>query len=222
MTYIVFRLIVSQHYPPEKIQSLSDGSHIRWVDCWVESKIGKDVYCGWLVRPIKGKINNQIRIPIILVRGTFSLFFDSPILYVSGGPGFANGLDRESFPYWLELINWYGWKNDVVLFDQRGVGLSEPSLRCPEFIAYANYILSKNLNFEENLKLYRQAGKGCLNTVMQRNIDLSQYRTIDIANDIETIIKLLGEIETGICMHLHLAPEFLQKFSVIKMLKYTV
>ena len=60
---------------------------------------------------------------------------NAPIVSLEGGPG-AHALDTLQFQFteiWDPLLDDY----DLIFFDQRGTGFSEPSLRCPELTNHA-------------------------------------------------------------------------------------
>ena len=57
-----------------------------------------------------------------------------PIVYLTGGPGSAVGLYPDAMKEWWPYIDAVPWLQgrDLILMDQRGARLSEPSLNCPE------------------------------------------------------------------------------------------
>jgi len=93
---------------------------------------GQNVDCGWLVVP-----ENRGSLPSRAIRLAVGIFHPAggatqpdPIIYLSGGPG---GSVLEFIRYTFE--DGFAWVldagRDLILFDQRGVGVSKPALDCP-------------------------------------------------------------------------------------------
>lgn len=93
-----------------------------------------------------------------------------PIIVLAGGPGDSASADSD---WWLntKLRN----TRDIILIDQRGAGLSRPSLECPEF----------NVNDD-----YDRLAK-CRERLLAAGIDLSAYQAESIAQDIADLIAAL-------------------------------
>src|SRR5690606_35020376 len=53
-----------------------------------------------------------------------------PVMLLSGGPGEKTVANA---PLGLQTLGAQYTGRDVIMFDQRGVGLSEPALECPEW-----------------------------------------------------------------------------------------
>jgi pimeloyl-ACP methyl ester carboxylesterase len=96
-----------------------------------------------------------------------------PIVYLEGGPGGSPLIDG----YWLESS--MSGDRDLVLFDQRGTGLSEPALTCGEQMLAI---------FSEDLRLVQS----CRDRLTGRGIDLSAYNTSANADDVEELRAALG------------------------------
>ena len=107
-----------------------------------------NVICGYVTVP---EDRSQVDGPTIRLHVAVASSYDSqpeldPLIYLSGGPG--------SF-----ALQWLFWnirdysdvlkKRDVVFFDPRGVGFSEPSLDCPEVMETFHEILDQPLSNEE-------------------------------------------------------------------------
>src|SRR5690606_38145267 len=91
------------------------------------------VECGWLqVRESRGKPDSRtIKLWVAIARAEATDKRDDPILYINGGPGVAT-VDY-IFPYFPKSQTWPAFRKtrDIVYFDQRGTGRSEPTF-CPE------------------------------------------------------------------------------------------
>ena len=111
----------------------------------------------------------------------------TPIVYLAGGPG-ASGIDAargERLPLFLALRG----VADVIALDQRGVGLSLPSLDCPQKM---NYPLDRPADRDSLLDMYRVKCSECAAQWRAEGVDLSAYNTNENADDIEALRRALG------------------------------
>jgi pimeloyl-ACP methyl ester carboxylesterase/LmbE family N-acetylglucosaminyl deacetylase len=114
----------------------------------------------------------------------------NPLLYLHGGPGIAT---LDNLPRYLKSDKWQLLRrnNDIIFFDYRGTGYSQPSL-CD---GLQDSLLSFSLrdtasahvkNYE--LSLY----DNCRNELIKQEVDLSTFNSFQLAADAEEIRKVLG------------------------------
>jgi len=111
----------------------------------------------------------------------------SPIIYLAGGPG---GLGIQTargsrFPLFMALRE----VADVIALDQRGVGLSRPTLDCGEPV---DYPVDKAPDRGELLEAFRRASRACAERFRKEGVDLDGYNTNESADDLEDLRKALG------------------------------
>ncbi len=110
-----------------------------------------------------------------------------PIVFLCGGPGisgirFARG---RAFP----LLNALRASGDVILLDQRGSGLSTPSLNCSD----AFTIPSRGApSRDDALHATIDATRGCAQQLEQSGVDLSAFNTNESADDVADLARALG------------------------------
>src|SRR5512145_2828573 len=102
-------------------------------DCWFKEPPGRDVECGWVIVPEDHAKPDGKTIKLAAARFTSdaSTPEPDPVIYLEGGPGgsaLKSYINQFDF-FFGPLLE----KRDVILFDQRGTGYSEPALSCPEF-----------------------------------------------------------------------------------------
>ena len=114
---------------------------------------------------------------------------DDPIIYFDGGPG-GNTLDSLSFTFG-QLIDPYLDGRDYIVFDQRGVGVSEPALECPEVDEVGLADLAGEIEGPEVADATREAYEACRDRLEAAGIDLTAYNSVASANDVEAIRLLL-------------------------------
>jgi pimeloyl-ACP methyl ester carboxylesterase len=99
-------------------------------DCQFPHLTRRDIRCGYLLVPEdRANPTHTIRLHVAIVASSAAMPAPDPVVFLNGGPG-AHTLDQvEAFMRAFAPIL---QTRDLILFDQRGVGYSEPSLNCPE------------------------------------------------------------------------------------------
>ncbi|MEO0560683.1 MAG: alpha/beta fold hydrolase [Chloroflexota bacterium] len=87
------------------------------------------IICGTLTVP-EDRTNpagRQVRLAVVIFPAVLQPSLPDPLIYLEGGPGFSAlyGVNR-----WVDHPA--RANRDIIIFDQRGTGFSEPSLNCPE------------------------------------------------------------------------------------------
>jgi pimeloyl-ACP methyl ester carboxylesterase len=193
MTFIIVVLLILyssfQWYKTYENIVLSNGTRLEWTSCWFKvplSQITKRVSCAYLFP------SSLIRLPIVVIKQPFWNRQPSPILYLIGGPGYATGLAQEEIEYWLTWLDMSEWPHDLVLFDQRGIGMSQPQANCPEIISIAPEVLGKSLTLEEEFSLEKVALEQCYKRLRESGINLSSYTTLNSSHDVGDLMEALG------------------------------
>lgn len=152
---------------------------------------GADPQCGYLTvpenrsRPEEGRI--RLAVAVFPAR---SEEIHPPVVYLEGGPG---GEALESLPFSYEtLVKPLDAERTVIVFDQRGVGYSEPSLSCPEIRLLTFDLLAEDLPDEEWLARYTAVLHGCREPWVSRGIDLSNFNSAASAADVADLRAALG------------------------------
>jgi pimeloyl-ACP methyl ester carboxylesterase len=129
---------------------------------------GHNVTCGFLMVP-EDRSQPQgptIRLAVAIFKASGPHPSPDPVLVLGGGPGNA----------WLENVGpTYNVGNlppqrDLILFDQRGAGYSQPSLRCLDI---------------ETLQ-------ACHDRLLREGINLNAFTTLENAADVHALIRMLG------------------------------
>lgn len=164
--------------------------------CRFDEPPGRDITCGFVVVPEDrtDPRGNQVRLAVAIVAAETAGAVD-PIIYLDGGPGGESlGPLLFSFPSFAPFAE----NRDLIFFDQRGIGLSEPSLDCPEDLDLAYATLDAELANDELLELQREAIVDCRNRLAAQGIDLSQYTSATNAHDVADIRIALGYDEVNL------------------------
>ena len=173
------------HRPPPALPA-ADGSTLSWSECWFDRPWWRPAHCGWL------KVPDGFRLPVVYVPAWFWRRSAPPVIYISGGPGGATGLDEEVMPTWFDWMEQVDWPSDVILYDQRGVGLSRPSLDCPEVRAARRALLDSEAPLEAQYGQLAEAQYQCLARLQSAGADLRRLHTPANADDVLSLAAALG------------------------------
>ena len=114
----------------------SAGSRLQPVPCWFDVPEGHEAECfRFSVPEDRSRADGWVlHLPVAILKTPGGRHYDDPILFLAGGPGFGAWLDRERIPIWWSYIADNPWlqSRDLILFDQRGAGMSDPQLACQE------------------------------------------------------------------------------------------
>jgi pimeloyl-ACP methyl ester carboxylesterase len=161
-------------------------------DCTFSVPAGQTPQCGFLVVPEdRGDPNRgTIRIAAAVFKTSNPNPQPEPMIYLEGGPG---GSSLETLNLSFEsLFAPYLEDRDVIAFDQRGTGLSQPVLDCPELTDLTYDILSRHITVDESVQLGSEAIINCGERLKGEGINLAAYNTAESAADVNDLRKALG------------------------------
>jgi outer membrane biosynthesis protein TonB len=103
---------------------------------------GAPVECGFVVVPEdhNDPTGPTIRLAVVVIKDQSENHQADPVILLSGGPGEKT---IASAPAIAQLLAPVYPNRDFILFDQRGAGLSEPALECPEWVQAAFDLLDE-------------------------------------------------------------------------------
>jgi pimeloyl-ACP methyl ester carboxylesterase len=110
-----------------------------------------------------------------------------PIVFLSGGPGVPGTVMAKIPPYYT-LFDKLRDVADVILLDQRGSGMSEPSLDCPASEAPPVDVLESE---DRSLAYVVARARACVDGWRARGVDVSAYTTDASADDLEDLRRAL-------------------------------
>jgi pimeloyl-ACP methyl ester carboxylesterase len=109
-----------------------------------------------------------------------------PLIFLGGGPGsfvLADFGPRVSTSLAQDLTS----SRDFVMFDQRGVGFSQPSLYCQELVDHKYLQLVSNPSRAQAIEDHVEAAFACRDRLAAAGIDLAAYNTKASAADVNDI-----------------------------------
>ena len=180
------------HAPPAAL-ALADGARLEWVDCWFDRPLWRPMHCGrFHTRPEAGARPEQFSLPVVYIPQWFWRRSGPPVLYIAGGPGGSSWLGADEVGFWSHWVEQTGWDGGVVLYDQRGVGLSEPALDCPEMRSVRRELLPLPLPTEETYRRVREATRACHDRLKADGMDLHRFTTQLNASDAIDLMSAMG------------------------------
>ena len=126
----------------------------------------------------------------------------APIIYLAGGPG-GSALASARGPRWA-LFEALRREGDVILLEQRGVGLSDPPPPCSTPWSFPLDQASTEASVNASLEA---AARRCAEEWRAHGVDLSAYNTLENAGDVADLARALGGRArlVGISYGVHLA-----------------
>ena len=171
-------------------QSQSQLPRFERGDCLVNGDWARDVprECGWLVVPeSRGRASTKtIRLAVEIFRAA-EPSGAPPLVLLHGGPGGPGGIRLYSAGVARSQL---AKNRDVVIYDQRGAGLSEPKL-CPAYDRIADSAYNLREGAEKENKL-REALRACVAELDANGIDRLAYNTAASTADLIDLRRTLG------------------------------
>lgn len=142
-------------------------------DCPVAIPDDPPIDCGYLVVPADygDPASDTLRLPVIIIHSRSPDPTPDPYLYTLGGPGYSSLGE-----VWGLAQSGIVQDRDILILEQRGNLYAEPSLTCDTSVLW-----------EESA-----GNTACLDSLLERGIDLTDYTTQSIAEDINALRQVLG------------------------------
>ncbi|MEM7225621.1 MAG: alpha/beta fold hydrolase [Pseudomonadota bacterium] len=166
-------------------------------DCWVPLPEDTEIQCGTVSVPLRWEApeTGRIKLAVALYPARDPVPGAAPVIYLSGGPGFpALGPDGENIAGWRGGADRLFPGRTVVVFDQRGTGLSQPRLDCPEIDSPTVWgELSEDPEaFGDSRARLHGALAACHRRLSAEGTDLNAFNRRQSAADVEGLRRALG------------------------------
>ncbi len=150
------------------------------------------VECGAVIVPEAraGDLHDTIRLAVAVYHSTSADHSPDPVIYLTGGPGGAS-VEASTF-YYPKFAAPILKHRDIVFLDQRGTGLSEPLLDCPEIKELYLQDLIHATPAGEREPLYTETLLACHDRLVQEGANLSAYTSSANAADVHDVATALG------------------------------
>ena len=133
----------------------------------------------------------QLRLYVTVVRSNNPHPRPDPVVLLSGGPGGSSGgmLEGEELAALRAAIL---ANHDLIAFDQRGTGYSDPALDCPDLSRITLDSLLANDDSTTRRQRFVAAALDCRDQFVRSGINLKAFNTIESAADIDDLRRALG------------------------------
>lgn len=159
----------SQPTPPSCVSSVPDGYSVRCDSLEVPEDYAEPD-------------GQTIRLHYAVIHRQNASTAPDPVVFLAGGPG-ERTLDTVTIAAFAPYLQ----TRDLILFDQRGVGRSEPALACPE---HREAMLTFAETNDPNTEI--EAVRACFARLQSEGVDLSAYTTANSARDLDRLRQTLG------------------------------
>lgn len=139
--------------------------------------------------------SRRIQVAFVRLRSTAARP-GAPIVFLAGGPG-VPGTAMARVPVYFTLFERLRSVGDVILLDQRGLGLSTPDLSCEATATPADAFASSR----RWLEIYTHKSRACAVEWRRNGADISGYTIDASADDIEDIRQALGVARVSLIAH---------------------
>ncbi len=178
---------------PADVQ-LADGSRLQWQACEFELDWPRVAHCGRM--RVTADSGREHSMPVVVLKQRRWLrpwqSDSGPLLYIHGGPGSAGGLNEVAvMDYWFAELDALALSGDLVLYDQRGTGLSLPSIQCAALREYFTQTLNTPLTAEQAANDIYALEQACAQR-LRSQLDFADYNTRTAATDALRLMQLLG------------------------------
>lgn len=173
-----------------------DGATFEEADCMFTVPPGQSPQCGYLIVPEDRSDpgGSTIRLATAIFPSTNSNPAADPLIYLEGGPGGAvlENLTLIFDDFYAPLLE----ERDLILFDQRGVGFSEPSLFCEEYATAYTENLQRD-PVAEDIDDFAPL-LACQERLLAEGVNLSAYNSAANAADVSDLRIALGYDEVNL------------------------
>lgn len=120
----------------------------------------------------------------------------SPIIFLAGGPG-VPGIGMGRVPVYFRLFDRLREVSDVILLDQRGLGMSSPGLQCPVTPVPADVFESA----DRRLRTLTEKSRSCAAYWRATGVEVAAYTNDASADDLDDLRRALGAERISLIGH---------------------
>jgi pimeloyl-ACP methyl ester carboxylesterase len=165
--------------------------------CWFKVPRGATAQCHLLSVPENRRApdGRTVKLPVAILKSTGPQKQPDPVVYLSGGPGEAPlaaepGVDPLKDGDWWNATVSIRRSRDFIFIGQRGAQLSRPALQC-DHVAGAKTLLSRLGSRLDTVEDERRAMIRCRAELERKGIDVAQYTTPAMADDVADLARAL-------------------------------
>lgn len=171
--------------------------YFKTVHCWFDPPEGRKATCGWMHVPEnwRRKDSRLIRFGVVIFRSDAAVHRTDPVVVVGGGgPGSPVGIDGDGPNDWWDFLDTLALSGgrDVVVMEQRGTGMADPVLDCPELREGVKGLLGHLSSARTYARQVGDEARRCRERLAESGVDVTGYDSADTAADIDALRRALG------------------------------
>jgi pimeloyl-ACP methyl ester carboxylesterase len=149
-----------------------------------------NIQCGYLTVLEDRRIPDgpTIKIAVTIFLSSSPTRQSDPLILIGGGSSLGRGRFFGSAGMFDEMVP----DRDIIMFDIRGMGRSQPAYNCPEYSELASRMASDNLSVVQWQDGYIDATQACRERLEGAGANLSAYTSVAVAADMEDLRQALG------------------------------
>lgn len=160
--------------------------------CPFEKPPRSNITCGFLIVPEDrtGDPSHTIKLAVAVYHSKSANPEPDPVIFLQGGPG-AEAVTLAAYAYDY-LVTPFLKDRDFIVFDQRGTGLSEPSLECEEVTKLYSQDIHGLIPDTTRELVYSNAFLSCNGLMRVSGVNLNAYTTAASAADVKDLLTVLN------------------------------
>ena len=169
---------------------------IEETDCPVDvpAAYAERVTCGVLIVPERRTEGSDpartLELPLAVIASRSPDPAGDPLVFpTTGGPG---GGTLSALWYFLDYADWAADDRDIILIEQRGDALAQPSLDCPELDTEHFIVDGVRVSGEEDAALRLERLQMCRDRLVEEGVDPAAYTSTESAADLADLRTVLG------------------------------
>ena len=171
-------------------------AELKEIDCWFENTSDTSTSCyHHFIHENPDNENSKIlQTSVVVFKSTSKNKKQDPVLFLQGGPGQAYITNEYiNWTYQNNVLKYWLKDRDVIISEYRGLGLSQPSLKCSE-------LDHETLVNRTHADWHRSFSK-CHAELLRQGVDLSQYHALNIVKDLIKLRKALKITQWNLSGH---------------------
>lgn len=157
-----------------------------------EGRSEGDFLCGTFVVPANwdfpGEETRSFEVAVLKARDGTSK--PDPLVFFGGGPGSWNL--EGPLPARANYLSSVLESRDIVFFDKRGGGLSDPNLFCPEYYDQFLQAYSVIADVKADADAILEGLQDCHTRLTSNGVDVSHFNSYQVASDIAALMRALA------------------------------
>jgi len=151
---------------------------------------GGNTHCGYLTVLEDRRLPDgpKIKIAVTIFISSSTNYQPDPLVIVGGGFSLGRGRYFGSPGMYGEIAS----DRDIIMFDIRGMGHSQPAFSCAEYSELSSRMISENMSMMQWQDEYIEASCTCREQLKGAGVNSSAYTSAAVAADLEELRQVLG------------------------------